>query len=92
MAITKSAKRAIKVQERKRVYNLRRTRTMRDVLKEIRKAVSLGDFTGANAKLPEAYKAIDKATKNGIIKQNTASRKKSRLSRYLKKAKEGVKV
>ena len=38
-------------------------------------------------KLSEAYKAIDKAAKRGIIKKNTASRKKSRLAKFLKKVK-----
>jgi len=35
--------------------------------------------------LPVAYKAIDKASKRGIIKKNTASRKKSRLSKAIKR-------
>ena len=30
--------------------------------------------------LPTAYKAIDKAMKRGVIKKNTAARKKSRLA------------
>mgnify|MGYP005854220519 CR=1 FL=1 len=87
MAITKSAKRVIRASEKKRVFNIRRMRTMRNILKEIRKAVSEGKVAEAQAKLPEAYKAIDKAAKRGVIKKNTASRKKSRLSLFLKKAK-----
>ena len=33
--------------------------------------------------LSEAYKAIDKAAKRGVIKKNTASRKKSRLTKLI---------
>jgi ribosomal protein S20 len=35
--------------------------------------------------LSTAYKAIDKATKKGVIKKNTADRKKSRLARLVSK-------
>lgn len=36
--------------------------------------------------LSEAYKIIDKAVKKGVIKKNTAARKKSRLAECLIKA------
>ena len=36
--------------------------------------------------LSAAYKAIDKAAKRGIIKPNTAARKKSRLARAVAKS------
>ncbi len=85
MAITKNAKKAIRVSERKRVFNIRRTTVMRDVVKTIRKSVLAGDVAAAKAMLPEAYKAIDKAAKRGVIKDNTAARKKSRLSASIKK-------
>lgn len=85
MAITKNAKKAVRVSERKRVFNIRRTTVMRDVVKTIRKSVLAGDVAAAKAMLPEAYKAIDKAAKRGVIKDNTAARKKSRLSAAIKK-------
>lgn len=86
MAITSSAKKALRSSKRKRVFNLRRTRTMRDVLKEVNTLTSAGKVKEAAAKLPEAYKAIDKAAKRGVIKKNTAARKKSRLSAHIKKS------
>lgn len=85
MAITKNAKKAVRTSERKRVFNLRRTTAMREVVKSVRKTVLAGDVDGAKALLPKAYKAIDKAAKRGVIKANTAARKKSRLSAALKK-------
>jgi small subunit ribosomal protein S20 len=86
MAITKGAKKAVRTSERKHVYNLRRTTAMRDVVKTVKKTIASGDATAAAALMPKAYKAIDKAAKRGVIKGNTADRKKSRLAAALKKA------
>ncbi len=84
MAITKNAKKAVRSSERKRVYNLRRTTAMREVVKSVRKSAALGSVTDAKADLAKAYKAIDKAAKRGVIKANTAARKKSRLAAAVK--------
>jgi small subunit ribosomal protein S20 len=87
MAITKNAKKAIRNSERKRVFNVRRTRRIRTAIKDIEKALATGDVKTAEAKLPEAYKAIDKATKMSTLKKNTASRRKAGLVRMIKVAK-----
>ncbi len=87
MAITKSAKRAIRSSDKKRVFNLRRKNALTDTTKAITKALTTKDVKGAEKLLSGAYKAIDKACKNGVIKKNTASRKKSRLALAIKKAK-----
>jgi small subunit ribosomal protein S20 len=86
MAITRGAKKAVRSSERKRVYNIRTTSAMRDVVKDIKKAIVAGNGAEAKTMLPAAYKAIDKAAKRGVIKDNTADRKKSRLSAAIKKA------
>lgn len=88
MAITKSAKKRIKSSETKKVFNLRRTRAMKDVIKKFTKAVESGETKVAQELTPQVHKAIDKAAKKGVIKENTAARKKSRLSTQLKKAME----
>lgn len=85
MAITSSAKKAIRNSARKRAFNLRRMSSMRGVTKEIRKLVLNKKANEATALLPKAYKAIDKAAKTGVIKKNTAARKKSRLTRFVKR-------
>ena len=84
MAITANAKKAHKSSLKKRVFNMRRTRTMRETVKEVRDLVQQGKKDEARTKLSAAYKAIDKATKRGIIKENTAARKKSRLNAFIK--------
>lgn len=87
MPITKGAKKAHRASERKRIFNLRRQREMKAVVKDIRDLVAKGGVEEAQAKLPAAYKAIDKAAKRGIIKDNTAARKKSRLVALVKRGK-----
>jgi len=83
MAITKSAKKAIRSSARKRIFNLRRKEALRDSTKAFTKALAGKDKAEAQKLLSSAYAAIDKAKKRGVIKPNTAARKKSRLARAL---------
>jgi small subunit ribosomal protein S20 len=85
MAITTSAKKAHRASLKKRVFNVRRQRALTATTKTVRKTL-LTDAAAARTSLSEAYKAIDKAAKRGIIKKNTASRKKSRLAAAVKRA------
>lgn len=57
---------------------------MHDTVKAARKSAG-ADRAAQDAALTEAYQAIDKALKRGVIKKNTAARKKSRLVKFLKK-------
>jgi small subunit ribosomal protein S20 len=85
MAITSSAKKAIRSSARKHVFNLRRKDALHDATKSLLKTLSTKDVAGAEKLLHAAYKAIDKAKKNGVIKSNTADRKKSRLAAAIKR-------
>ncbi|MBU6214347.1 30S ribosomal protein S20 [Patescibacteria group bacterium] len=87
MAITRSAKKAARSSARKRVFNLRRKDALRDTTKLLTKALAKKDVAGAEKLLPAAYQAIDKAKKRGVIKANTADRKKSRLTAAITRAK-----
>jgi small subunit ribosomal protein S20 len=86
MAITSSAKKVIRASAKKRIFNLRRKDALHDATKAFLKAVAAKDAAGAAALLPAAYQAIDKAMKRGVIKANTAARKKSRLAAALARA------
>lgn len=86
MAITKGAKKAHRASLRKRVFNIRRKRSMAEAVKGARATVGKAREEGMKS-LAEAYSAIDKAMKRGVIKKNTAARKKARLSKFLKKSK-----
>ncbi len=89
MPIIKGAKKAVRNAEKKRVFNLRRTRKVQGATKDVEKLVKAGDVAGAQAQLSAAYKALDKAAKMNTIKKNTASRRKSRLAGMIKRAKAG---
>lgn len=86
MPITKSAKKALRGSLRKRVFNLKRKDAMKSAIKDVKKLVADKKVKDANKSLSAAYQAIDKAVKRGVIKKNTAARKKSRLSAQIKKA------
>ena len=85
MPITKGAKKALRASQRKEVFNLRRKRDMKSTVKEFEKLLTAGKTKEAEALLPEAYKKIDKAAKRGVIKDNTAARKKSRMVAAIKR-------
>jgi len=87
MAITSSAKNAIRASARKHVFNLRRKDALHNATKSLLKALAAKDVVAAEKLLPAAYTAIDKAMKRGVIKKNTAARKKSRLATAIKRAK-----
>ncbi len=72
--------------KRKAVFNLRRKVEMKKRVKSFRELIRAEKFKEAKEEEPLVYKAIDKAQKRGIIKKNTASRKKSRLSSLLNKS------
>ncbi len=80
MAITKSAKKALRQSKRKKEFNDNRKKALKVAMKGVREAVK-GDV----AALTAAYKAIDKAAKRGLLKKKTASRRKSKVAKALKK-------
>jgi ribosomal protein S20 len=85
MPITSSAKKALRSGERKKVFNMRRKKNVEDTVKSVKKLVKEGKIKEANALLPKAYKALDKAAKAHTIKGGSADRKKSRLNAMVKK-------
>ncbi|MBU1136815.1 30S ribosomal protein S20 [Patescibacteria group bacterium] len=85
MPITKSAQKALRQNRQKRIFNLRRIKKMKEAIKEIKGLVKENKKDEAIKLLSETYQAIDKAAKRGVIKKNTASRKKSRLAKSIAK-------
>ena len=83
MPITQSAKKAIRGSLRKKGFNDRRRRAMKELIKKIEK-IAKTDKKEALKMLSAAFQAVDKAAQNGVIKKNNAARKKSRLSRLTK--------
>ena len=86
MPITRSAKKAIRVAARRRVFNLRRSQAMKEAVKSVRQLALEKKIDEARGNLSAAYAAIDKAAKRGVIKKNTAARYKSRLTLLVNKS------
>ena len=82
MANTKSAKKSIKVQERRRARNQMVKTRVRSAFKKAQHAVSENEDQ-AKAEVTKAISEIDKAVSKGIVHRNTAARKKSRLMKKL---------
>lgn len=87
MAITSSAKKALRASKRKRVFNLAKKDQVSQAVKQFKKLVAEKKVEDAKKILPQVQKVLDKATKTGLLKKNTSSRKKSRLVAMLQKAK-----
>jgi small subunit ribosomal protein S20 len=85
MPITKGGKKALRTSEKKKVFNLRRKKNIKSEIKKVEKFIKEGKVEDALKELPKAYKALDKGAKMNTIKKNTASRKKSRLAKSIKK-------
>jgi small subunit ribosomal protein S20 len=83
MAHTESAKKNYRKMVKRRERNVAATTRFRTAMKKVLVAVEKGDIEEARKLLPEAMQAIDKAAKARVIHDNTASNKKSRLSRSI---------
>lgn len=86
MAITKSAKKAIRQNKAKRTRNLIYINKIKSALKDIKTFVAKKMTKEANELLPKVYEILDKAAKVGIIKKNNASRRKSRIAKMVDRA------
>lgn len=86
MAITKSAKKALRQSLRRKKRNLVYKNKIKDLQKQVKNLVSQKKIKEAKTLLPKIYKALDKAAKVGVIKKNAASRKKSRLTKLIAKS------
>ena len=86
MANTKSAKKSIKVNERRRVRNQAVRSSVKTAVKKTVEAIKAKP-EDADTAAREAFSVIDKAAVSGIMHKNTAARKKSRLARKVNAAK-----
>lgn len=80
MANSRSAKKRIAVAERNRERNQAIKSRVKTMNKKVVTAVQDKDTEIAKDALSVAYKELDRAVSKGIIKKNTASRKKARLA------------
>lgn len=85
MPITRGAKKALRASKRKRVFNLVRKDKVSKAVKSLKKLIAEKKHKEALLVMREVQKALDKAVKGHTLDKNTASRKKSRLSKMVKK-------
>ena len=78
-AIRQSARR----QKRNRVIRM----TARTEVKDANKSLAAGNSAETEQSVKEAIQALDKAAQKGIIKDNNAARRKSRLMKKFNQAK-----
>jgi small subunit ribosomal protein S20 len=82
VANTKSAMKAMRQSERRRLRNRSIRSRVRSTIKTAREAVGTPG-TDAQASVHEAIRTLDRAVTKGVIHANTAARKKSALARSL---------
>jgi len=85
MPITKSAKKALRQSLRRKAKNVKVRNKIKKLIKEVRVLISQKKADEAKKLLPGFYKILDKAAKEGLIKKNNASRRKSRIAKAIKK-------
>ena len=85
MANIKSAKKRIKVISKKTLQNKMIKSATKTAMKKVIVAVEAGDKEAAKAALTGAVSSIDRAYAKGILKKNSAARKKSSLTRLVNK-------
>lgn len=76
----------MRVTKRKTLRNKIVKGVVKSAVRNTREAIAVGDTANMKETYLKAQKAIDKAQAKGIIKKNTAARKKSRLNAAIKKA------
>lgn len=83
MPITTSAKKALRGSLRKKASNDRMTKLVKESIKAVEKTAKTSKTEAAKL-VSKAQSMIDKAAKKGILKKNTASRRKSKVARTVK--------
>jgi small subunit ribosomal protein S20 len=85
MANTDSARKAARKIARRTAINKGRRSQMRGCVRTVEEAIAAGDRAKALTALKEAEPVIMRSAQKGIIHQNSASRKVSRLTRRIAK-------
>ena len=83
----KSAKKRVKIIEKKTLRNNMIKSEYKTVIKKFENALNSGNVEEAKTLFSQATKRIDQACSKGVIVKNTAARKKSNLAKKLNAAK-----
>jgi small subunit ribosomal protein S20 len=84
MANHQSAVKRNRQSKKRNLYNREYKKQVKVAVRAVREST---DYEQGMEKLSDAVKVIDRASAKGIIHKNNASRRKSRLSKYIKSLK-----
>ena len=85
MPVTKSAQKALRKEGRRRARNRIYKEKMKTLVKKVKGLIEEKKTEEVRKILPQLYKILDKSAKVGVIKKNTASRKKARITKRVNK-------
>ncbi len=81
MPITKSAEKAVRQNITRKKQNLVYKKKIKELMKKMDAFVLEKNQEKIKELIPLIYKTLDKMVKKGIIKQNTAARRKSKVAK-----------
>ncbi|MDD5760484.1 MAG: 30S ribosomal protein S20 [Candidatus Pacebacteria bacterium] len=84
MPITKSAKEAVKKNQKQRKTNFKKLENFKKTKKKFLKLIEDGKTEEAKKMESRLYKMLDKAAKTNLMEENKVNREKSRLMKKLK--------
>jgi small subunit ribosomal protein S20 len=84
MANTKSAQKAVRQISRRTAVNKMRRSEMRTFVRKVEEALEAKDAIGATEALKQAEPILARAAQKGIVHDNAASRKISRLAKRVR--------
>ena len=87
MAKLQSSKKRIRQNQKREQRNVSMKSAIKTAVIKVEIAIAEGDIESAQAGLSEVVSALDSAVTRGVVKKNTASRRKSRLARKINAAK-----
>ncbi len=86
MPVTKSAKKQLRVDERRRLRNKSIRSLVKTSIIKAERLIFSGELEAAQSAVIAAIGSLDKAAEKGIIHSNNAARRKSRLMKKLNEA------
>ncbi len=86
MPVTKSAKKQLRVDERRRLRNKSIRSLVKTNITKAERLIFSGELEAARAAVVAAISSLDKTAEKGIIHPNNAARRKSRLMKKLNEA------
>ncbi len=83
MPIIKSAKKRLRQNVKRKKNNRVYKNKIKDIIKNVKSLIAENKTEQANDLLSQVYKILDKSAKTGVIKKNTASRRKSKITKMI---------